>query len=133
VNYIQDNVYNEGQSHQLATSANVLEETTTYAYNGNGTIDTVTHPSGLVSTYGYDGNGFLSSIRDGSFRTNSFTYTNGLVYSHTDERGLVVTNVYDALNRLIKRIYPDGTYVSNRYDKLDLVETIDRMGFSTTY
>ena len=34
----------------------------------------------------------------------------------------------DALNRLISVSYPDGTYESNRYDKLDLFGRKDRLG-----
>ncbi len=47
------------------------------------------------------------------FRTNTFTYSNGLVYSQTDERGLSVTNYYDALQRPTGRLYPDSTYTTN--------------------
>src|SRR5436190_1562262 len=54
------------------------------------------------------------------FRTNAFTYgTDGLVYSQTDERGLTVTNYYDALQRLAGRLFPDGTTTSNLYYRLD--------------
>ena len=61
-------------------------------------------------------------------RTNSYTYSNGLLVTHTDERGLTRTFLWDALNRLISVSYPDGTYESNRYDKLDLFGRKDRLG-----
>jgi YD repeat-containing protein len=54
-------------------------------------------------------------------------FPNGLVYS-ADERGLTTTNTYDALNRLTCTVYPDGTYLSNIYTKLDLSASRDRLG-----
>src|SRR5204863_4064019 len=44
-----------------------------------------------------------------------------------------VNNTWDGLNRLIKVSYPDSTYVTNAYDKLDLVKTIDRMGLTNRF
>src|SRR5437867_2264606 len=67
------------------------------------------------------------------FGTNSYTWTNAFVYSKTDERGLTVTNTWDAFGRLLKVLYPDGTYVTNVYTNLDLVMTIDRMGFTNSF
>src|SRR5206468_10903472 len=97
----------------------------------------VAYPSGLITSYSYDDNGYVTNVLDRSvsdyFRTNSYTYTNGLVLTHTDERGLTVTNLFDALNRLTKRIYPDGTGMTNVYDKFDLVRTTDRLGFTNGY
>jgi len=59
----------------------------------------------------------------------------------TDERGLVVTNYWDGLNRLTGTKHPDGTTTSNRYtvataypngsgglNILDLTATKDRLG-----
>lgn len=53
------------------------------------------------------------------YRTNSFTYTNGLDYCQRDERNLIVTNFWDNLQRLTGRLYPDGTTTSNLYYRLD--------------
>ena len=54
-------------------------------------------------------------------RMNSYVYVNGLLRTNTDERGLVRTFTWDSLKRLTSINYPDGTYESNRYDKLDLL------------
>ncbi|HEX5218421.1 MAG TPA: hypothetical protein VFZ59_02550 [Verrucomicrobiae bacterium] len=61
-------------------------------------------------------------------RTNSYTYSGDLVFSHTDERGLTATNYWDGLSRLTGRKYPDTTTTSNIYTALDLTVTKDRMG-----
>jgi YD repeat-containing protein len=65
--------------------------------------------------------------------TNSWTYLNGFVRTNIDPRGLAVAYDTDPMGRITKIGFPDSTYVSNRYDRLDLVETIDRNGFSTRY
>ncbi len=67
------------------------------------------------------------------FRTNAFTYTNGLVLTHTDERGLTTTNTWDNLQRLTKVAFPDGTSTTYTYSNLDLVQITDRLGFVTSY
>jgi YD repeat-containing protein len=50
---------------------------------------------------------------------------------HTHELGLVTTNTWDALNRLVSTAFPDGTTISNRYDILDVVGVKDRLGRRT--
>jgi YD repeat-containing protein len=95
-------------------------------------VDEVTAAKGV--------NGFLATnysyaVSGGStvyYGTNSYTYTNGLVYTHTDERGLTVTNAWDGLMRLTNAGYPDGT-ISYTYNILDLAEVVDRLGYSNTY
>ena len=67
-------------------------------------------------------------------RTNSFGYTtNGLVGSFTNELGLNLAATWDNLLRLTSVQYPDGTYVSNVYNKLDVGGTRDRLGNWTYY
>jgi len=129
------NVYNE--FHQVTTNYNALNEVTTYTYDSSRRLSTVTRPNGLVTTYTYDGtSGFLSTVVDSdgvtNLRTNSYTYTNGLVLSHIDERNLSTTNTWDALGRLTKTANRDGA-INHTYDKLDLVKTLDRMGFTNGY
>jgi RHS repeat-associated protein len=98
-------------------------------------------PSGLVTTNIYDGNGWLITtcdyaIENGStvyFRTNSYTYSKGLVHTHTDERGLTIINTWDALQRLRRVDYPDGTFITNLYNNLDLCKVVDRMSHVDAY
>lgn len=94
---------------QPLTVTNAKSETTTYAYNTDGQIETVTGPlSGAVSTYTYDELGRLASVEDAD--------------------GYAVTTEYDALNRVIRRTYPDETFEAMTYTRLDLVATRDRQG-----
>ncbi|MGO8928263.1 MAG: RHS repeat-associated core domain-containing protein [Limisphaerales bacterium] len=126
------NVFNA--NHQVLTNYNALGEMTVFKYDASNRLVTVRTPSGLTSSNYYGANGYLAQTVDVEIgRTNSYTWSNGLVYSHTDERGLTVTNTWDSLNRLIKVTYPDGTFTKNVYVFLDLVQVIDRMNFTNWY
>jgi YD repeat-containing protein len=121
--------------HQPLISYNALNEATTYTYNANRQLMSIVRPSGLTTTNVYytggDDAGRLEKTIDLEInRTNAFTYyANGLVYSHTDERGLTVTNFWDNLQRLTGVAYPDGTTTSNIYTALDITARKDRLGY----
>ncbi len=130
--------YGYNANNLLLRMTNAVNEITSYTYDSNGRLTSITTPSGLVTTNIYFSSGLYTNyiqttIDLGINRTNSFTYTSDLVYSHIDERGLATTNTWDNLNRLIKTIYPDGTFVTNSYKWLDLVRVLDRMGFTNSY
>jgi len=122
----------------LMSVTNALGGVIRYTYDTNlMKLTSTTMPSGLVRSniYYTDGacKGFLAVQMDIGIRTNSFGYQNGNLATQTNELGLVTTYVYDNLNRLISTAYPDGTTVSNVYDKLDLVATKDRLTQWTYY
>jgi RHS repeat-associated protein len=129
---VSSNIYNA--NNLVTTNFNALSECTLYTYDSSNRLTSTHTPAGLTTTnlYGADGN--LSKTIDLEIgRTNTYTWTNQLIYSHTDERGLTVTNTWDALNRLITITYPDGTYLTNIYVNLDLVQVVDRMHFTNRY
>lgn len=123
--------------HLVLFMTNAVGDVTSYTYNTNAQVTSVTQPTGLVTTNIYDTNGFLITTYNyaGStyYGTNTYTYTNGLVYTHTDERGLTTTNTWDVLMRLTHIAYPDGTGTSYTYSNLDLVQVVDRMGYTISY
>jgi RHS repeat-associated protein len=123
---ISKNIYNA--NHEVATNYDALNELTINTYDSSQRPTSTTLPSGLVTTNIYGADGFLAQRIAIGFATNSYTYTNALVYTHTDPRGLAITNIWDALNRLIGTAFPDGSSISNRYTGLDLTATKDRMG-----
>ena len=104
-------------------------------FTGFDKITSVTSGAGLTTTNFYNGNGFLAqAIELQTGRTNSFGYTtNGLIGAFTNELGLNLTATWDNLLRLTSVQYPDGTYVSNLYNKLDLGGERDRLGNWITY
>jgi RHS repeat-associated protein len=94
----------------VLTVTNAKNETTTYAYS--------TPDSYLTSVTG--------PVTGG---TTSFTYdAYGRTRTVTDSDGYTVTTDYDLLNRATKRSYPDTTFDETVYDKLDAVQTRDRLG-----
>jgi RHS repeat-associated protein len=123
--------------HQVITNLNAIGETNVYTYDNLNRLTNATHPNGLITSYTYGADGYVSTVVDRSpsapLRTNSFTWTNGLAHTHTDERGLTVTNAYDLFGRLVKVSYPDGTYVTSAYTNLHLIASTDRLGYTTHF
>jgi RHS repeat-associated protein len=114
---------------RLPTKAtNELGYITTFTYNSDNQTTSLRLPSGLTISNVFDANGFLTSIIDVELqRTNTFSYTNGLVYVYQNELGLRVTNVWDGLRRLVSAADAEG-YVSNVYSRLDLAANRDKLG-----
>ena len=125
--------------HQVVTNYNALGEMTRYEYNSERQMTGAYYPDGLRKDYTYGTNGFLASVVDRDtagdiyFHTNSYTWTNGYLLTHTDAHGLTVTNMWDALGRLTKVSFPDGTSINHSYEKLDRVKTVDRLGYTQGY
>ncbi|HTV41864.1 MAG TPA: RHS repeat-associated core domain-containing protein [Candidatus Sulfotelmatobacter sp.] len=103
---------------------------TAYSYSGGNRVTSFTSVAGLTTTNVYNTNGFLvQTIDEQVGRTNSFGYeNNGLIGAVTNELGLNLAGTWDNLLRLTSIQYPDGTYVSNVYSKLDITAQRDRLG-----
>ena len=130
--------YGYDDNNQLLFVTNALNEVSSYTYDAQGRLASMTTPAGLTTMNSYynsgPGQNFLQTTIDLQIqRTNSYTYANDLVATHTDERGLTTTFTWDALNRLRCIAYPNGSFVTNSYNRLDLVRVQDRMGFITSY
>ena len=121
--------------HFPRTMTDAARQTTTYT-NANGQVNQIINAKNELSGYSYTTTGYLAAI----FKTipgpaaTEFTY---------DAYGRVrtVTNVsdnytiiidYDALDRITKITYPDGTFQQITYDRLEVSETRDRLGRITT-
>jgi RHS repeat-associated protein len=129
-------------NHQIAYVSNALNEVTTFGHDwGLLPLTSVTLPSGLSANLSYYSSNALTA--NGGFvqtvslpaigRSLTFTYTNGLVRTVSDDLGLSRTNFWDGLNRLTGTAFPDGTTISNIYDRLYLGATKDRLGHWTRY
>ena len=130
-NYV-NNIY-----HQPDASYDALNQATIYLYNASRQLTQTTNAAGLTTTNSYfpsgtDVNRLSKTIDFEIFRTNSYTYTNALVRTHTDPRGSITTNVYDNLSRLTNSSDSRGT-VKYIYTNLDLIQVIDRMGFTNSF
>jgi len=125
--------YHSVITHLLISVTNAVADVTRYTHDTNTMkVTSITFASGLLRTNEYS-IGFLAKQTDLGIRTNSFSYASGNLASQTDELGLVTTRSYDPLNRLQQIAFPDGTTISNFYDKLDLIGVKDRLGHWTRY
>ncbi len=131
---VQSNSFNG--SHQILAQHDALGQATIYEYNSLNQLTNLTRPSGLISALTYDTSNRLATVIErsvaGALRTNTYTWTNGYILTHTDPKGLSVTNSWDALGRLTSSANPNGA-VSHTYSKLDRTKTIDRMGFTNGF
>jgi YD repeat-containing protein len=117
-------------NHNPLTITDAAGQTTTYTYNARGQIATAQDAVGNMITYAYDSLGRTSTITNAN-NVVAATYTyDGFdrLATETDSQGWTATYQYDAANRRIRTTYPDGTFETYAYDKLDLVRMIDRTG-----
>ncbi|HUY90664.1 MAG TPA: Ig-like domain-containing protein, partial [Pirellulales bacterium] len=144
----------------LMNYSDVLGNTTSYAFNIDGTVATVTDPENRTTAFTYSG-GRLASTTDFAGRTTSYSYdsegrmtfieppppghgeaasttaltydaTTGLLSSYTDATG-TTSYSYDKWRAVTKVTHPDGTYTL--YDapaEQALVDTSGGVGTTPT-
>ena len=127
---ISSNLFNA--YHEVCTNYDATREMTLYTYDSSQRLTSVTAPDGLLTTNFYGADGFLSQQIVVGYSTNSYIYSNDLVYTHTDTLGLVTTNLYDNLQHLTNSSDSRGAIVYV-YSNLDLVRVVDRMGFTNSF
>jgi RHS repeat-associated protein len=114
-----------------------MGETTSYTYNTLGQLTAETDPLGILTTYVYDANHFLTSITRAGQTLRSYSYdTRGRRKTVTDEDGLTVNIDYNDLNDVTRVTYPDGKYVSWSYSAStphQIISTTDRGGRTVAY
>ena len=127
-----------------------------FGYDGAGRLTTVTNALSKVTSYQYDEAGNEIAQIDALGRTNSFVFdgmnrrlahmmpTNALVerFSYdlagnvildTNFNGVIITNQYDALNRLTKQTSTNGYQVSYTYTPTGQRATMTDMSGMTSY
>jgi RHS repeat-associated protein len=92
---------------------------TTYSYDSNQQLSTVTPPSGTINptSYTYDGYGRVATVKDGNGTTTAYTYDNDdrtLSESFSDGTG-TVTDTYDGNGNELTSQSATGT-ITNTYD-----------------
>jgi RHS repeat-associated protein len=128
--------YTYNDKHQPLTITDARGATTTYTYNSANQVLTVATPpaqgqtQGATTTYAYDGDGKLQQISGPvSGADTTFTYDSyGRRRTVTNAAGLTMTFDYDALDRVTRVTYPDGTYEETVYNRLDAEKRRDRLG-----
>jgi RHS repeat-associated protein len=131
-------------SHQITTATNALNQVTTLGWDGlTFNLTGVQLPAGKSISLTYNSLAIPPTATSAMLQqiTNSpegraFTINNyqaGNPASITDDRGLLIANTWDGLNRLTSTSFPDTTTISNIYNRLDLVATKDRLNNWTYY
>ncbi len=122
--------YTYNSQHLPLTVKDASGQLTTFTYNSKGQILTTTNAKKETTTFSYDGSGYFTSIKGTvAGATVGFTYDGfGRVRTVTDPEGYTITTDYDALDRPTVITYPDSTYEQIVYDKLDAVQSRDRLG-----
>jgi RHS repeat-associated protein len=142
--------------HEPQTYTDAASKVWQSTYNAAGQVLTVQNPLTQTVTYNYDTKGRLTTAKNAAnitALTNTYTAncdtTNpnhlncDLPASVTDSEGRVVSYLYDALDRVTKITYPDGTHDDYDYkfqsgplvgtQSLDLRKITDRLGRTTVY
>ena len=122
--------------HAPVTITDASGQVWTFTYNGLGQMLTATTPAraGITedrtTTYAYDANGYLQSVTGPAAGANaSYTYDGyGRLRTATDADAYTLTADYDALDRMTKVTFPDGTFDQATYNRLDVEQQQDRLG-----
>jgi len=133
---------------------NADKSTTTYGFNSDMHVSTVTDPSSNQTAIAYDGADLasvalpdepatqfnytvlnqLESIVDPMGNAQTFSYTDGDLTSSVDPLGLTTQFAYDANHNRKTVTYPDGTTLTLTYYPSGLIHTTkNRAGNVTTY
>lgn len=131
---LEERTYNS--IHRPLTAKDAAGQTTSYTYNTQGQLLTVTTPPRVgitenrTMTYVYDSNGYLESATPpAAGATSSLTYDSyGRIRTITDPENYTIILDYDALDRPTRKTYPDGSYEEIIYSRLDPEKHRDRLG-----
>jgi RHS repeat-associated protein len=113
-----------------------LGGTTTIKYDSDGDIIWLTDARGNTVSYTYDDRGRAESMTDQVLATESYTHdASDNLTSITDRKSQVTSySDYDALDRLTRSDYQDGSYTTLAYDDLGrIVSTVDSISGMIEY
>ena len=130
---LQTSTYN-GQ-HLPLTITGVNGMTARSQYNAFGQPTQYTDQQGRITTMAYDSDGHLKTVTGpiASAKT-SYTYDNvSRIASVTDAAGATLHFTYDAADRQLVTMYPDGTTSRRAYTLLDLTSSTDRLNQTTRF
>jgi RHS repeat-associated protein len=121
-------------AHTVAHGTDV-QATTTYTYNDDNKVTTVTDPLGRVTRYTYDDEGNRLSMTDPAGLTTLWAYDeDDNLVSETAPSGAVTRHRYDEFKRRIATTDALGNTTHFKYDAHDnLIEQMDAAGKRTVY
>jgi RHS repeat-associated protein len=104
-----------GQRQRVTDSRGI----TTYGYNSQGQVTTVTNPDGQQISYGYDSQGHLTSVTTAA-GTTTYTYgTLNRLQQVTDAQGGITAYTYNDLGNLVSTKFANGITETRGYDTLN--------------
>jgi YD repeat-containing protein len=112
-----------------------VNDVTTYAYDGQGNLSSITNAAGHTTTYSnYDENGRVGRITDPNGLVTDFTYTlRGWLSSRT-VGGENTSYTYDDAGLMKQITFPDNSTVSYTYDGAHRMTAVaDSLGNSISY
>ena len=120
---------------QLASEVGAQTQSTSYSYDGNNNLLTITDPLGHSNGNVYDPLNRLISVLDPNLGTARYAYdASSNLLQATDPRGLITTYSYDGLSNLIRLQSPDAGTTNSTYDPVgNLITRVDARGVTATY
>ncbi|MGH7453955.1 MAG: hypothetical protein ACRENG_21570, partial [bacterium] len=116
------------------TYTRTLKDSTQSHFNARGLLTSVVDRNGNTTSYSYDPNERLISITDPVGLVTTLSYANGRLAGVTDPAGRITRFEQDAAGNLIRITDPDGSTRQFGYDAHHrLMTQINKRGFSTTY
>ena len=105
------------------------------AYTDVGWVSWKLDGNGNRTAFTYDEEGRVLSVTDAMGNTGSIEYSaSGYPVKKTDALGRITRFATTVSGKIAATYYPDGTFVTNRYDGLDnLVSVTDARGATVTY
>ena len=100
-----------------------MKDRTEINFDASGLHTSTVDRSGNTTTYTYDQDELLTSITDPVGLVTTLTYQNGLLSSVTDPTGRITTFQHDSTGNLTKIIAPDNSESSYTYDTSHLMTT----------
>lgn len=123
--------------HRVLTAVGADGQTNRYTYNARGQLLTRTNPKGETTSNSYDFDGNLIAVDGPLPGTNDLakaTYDAlGRMLTKTDISGYTLRFEHDAMDRLTKVTYPDGSFEQFHYHWLDVTNVTDRAGRQTLF
>lgn len=111
-------------------------DTTQFTWNSKGQVTKVTDPLANETVFTYNGGGNLTKIAPplaGTSDDITFAYDSNKRVKTRKQWAYEVTYGYDALDRVTSVTYPDGSFESMAYDRLDPDLYRDRLGRFTNF
>jgi len=116
------------------TFTRTLKDGTKINFDSQGLQTSLVDRNGNTTTYDYDGNGKLISITDPANLVTTLTYTGDILSSVTDPANRTTSFQHDAEANLTKITNPDSSTESFAYDSRHLLtDEINQRGFLTTH